>query len=140
MFQTLLDIDRRTFSLFLKNFRLDLVDSILRFNRISLTIFLTEKSQKLFPQFGQWVINFWPFCRKFIGEVVEITFYGSIRTLRQIFFLLKKKTIDFDQSRTLSVFFDPKLKHFRRCCEYYLLCVNRIILMKKIFFEKTSIF
>ena len=79
------------------------------------------------------------FCPKFIGEVVKNTFYGSIWTLRQLIFL-KKETIVFDHSRTLSVFFDPMLKHFRRSCEYYLLCVHRIIRMKKFFLKKLPFF
>ena len=55
-------------------------------------------------------------------------------------FFLKKKTIVFDHSRTLSVFFDPMLKHFRRSCEYYLLRVHRIILMKNFSLKKLQFF
>ena len=118
---------------------------ILHLNWKFLTIFFHRKISKIFLKILDLEWKSFGNLSKNYREVVKTSFYLFIRTLRRLFFF-QKKTINFDQIRTLSNFFKTLCWNFlccvmpKRSCVDCILSVHTITLMKKILMKKLEFF
>ena len=138
-FQTLLDIDQRTFGLFSKNLRRGWDHCILRFNCNFLTSFFSENYQSFTDLFWTLKEEFLAFNRKIIDQVVKTIFYVFIRTLRWLV-LFWRKNYCFSSISDIERFFRPYVDIFATSCENCILRVLWSILLEIFFWRKTSPF